>query len=300
MYILKPESRERIWGTPRLHDYYGNQQIDKIGSVYSASGVSEIDCPVVNEEKTFSEIIAEDPKRFGLKAGDVYPLIISFTACDENLSIQVHPTDDYAQSVEQLPYGKSEAWYFIQPPEKGWIYAEQQVPEKSVLLEAAKKNEYTKILKEYPVAKHELIYIPSGTIHALTKGSLVYEIQQSSDITYRFYDYDRIDKNGKKRPLHIEKAIETLHPEKQVEKRTFPPGNIFAQREFSIQHLKGKQIVENKSEIASILTIIAGQLTIAGETCQTGQSIVLLKDEMIELPETAEAVLATPIRYWEE
>lgn len=223
MYILKPESRERIWGTPRLHTYHGTPQIEKIGSVYSASGVNEIDCQVVGETKTFGMLVEEEPEVFGLEEGEVYPLIISFTACDENLSIQVHPTDDYAQRVEKMPYGKSEAWYFITSPEKGWIYAEQQTPEKTALLEAAKGNQYAKILKEYPVAQNDLIYIPSGTIHALTKGSLVYEIQQATDITYRFYDYDRKDKNGEKRELHVEKAIETLHPEQQVEKRHLSP-----------------------------------------------------------------------------
>ncbi|MFQ7236757.1 MAG: mannose-6-phosphate isomerase, partial [Enterococcus hulanensis] len=119
-------------------------------------------------------------------------------------------------------------------------------------------------------------------------------------ITYRFYDYDRIDKNGKKRDLHVEKAIETLQPDKQVEKRTFESGETVNQREFTIQHLKGKQIVENNSDVASILTIIAGTLVIAGTTCQAGQSIVLLKDEMFELPDTVEAVLATPTKYWKK
>ena len=121
MYILEPTSRERIWGTARLHEYHGDHKIEKIGSVYSASGIADIDCNVVNEEKTFGEMVAENPQKFGLEAGEVYPLIISFTACDENLSIQVHPTDEYAQSVENLPYGKSEAWYFIDPPETGFM-----------------------------------------------------------------------------------------------------------------------------------------------------------------------------------
>lgn len=298
MYILKPESRERIWGTPRLHGYSGDQQVEKIGSVYSASGIADIDCSVVNEEKTFSELITEKPEKFGLEAGEVYPLIISFTACDENLSIQVHPTDEYAQKVEKMPYGKSEAWYFLTPPEAGWIYAEQQVPKKSVILAAAEKNEYTEILREYPVKKHELIYIPSGTIHALTKGSLVYEIQQATDITYRFYDYDRLDTNGKKRTLHVEKAIETLRPEQQVERRTFAPNDVFDQSAFTIQHLVGRQIIENKSELASILTILSDEMVIADTVCKAGQSLVLLKEEMVELPESVEAVLATPKKYW--
>lgn len=300
MYILKPESRERIWGTPRLHTYHGTPQIEKIGSVYSASGVNEIDCQVVGETKTFGMLVEEEPEVFGLEEGEVYPLIISFTACDENLSIQVHPTDDYAQRVEKMPYGKSEAWYFITSPEKGWIYAEQQTPEKTALLEAAKGNQYAKILKEYPVAQNDLIYIPSGTIHALTKGSLVYEIQQATDITYRFYDYDRKDKNGEKRELHVEKAIETLHPEQQVEKKTFEHGETALQREFTIKHLKGRQIVENIADVASILTVLTGELMLGGTTCSAGQSVVLLKDEQFELPECVEAVLATPQRYWAE
>ncbi|MBM7711184.1 class I mannose-6-phosphate isomerase [Enterococcus xiangfangensis] len=300
MYILEPESRERIWGTPRLHDYSGNHQIEKIGSVYSASGVSEIDCKIVNEEQTFSQMITDDPKKFGLEAGEVYPLIISFTACDENLSIQVHPTDDYARRIEHMPYGKSEAWYFITPPKDGWIYAEQEIPEKSAISEAAKKNEYTKILREYSVNRNDLIYIPSGTIHALTKGSLVYEIQQATDITYRFYDYDRKDKSGQKRELHVDKAIETLHPEQHVEKNSFVFGETVAQREFTIRHLKGEQIVVNESEIASILTILTGEIIINEISCKTGQSIVLLKDERLEIPETAEVVLATPKRYWKK
>jgi mannose-6-phosphate isomerase len=80
MYILEPTSRERIWGTARLHEYHGDHKIEKIGSVYSASGIADIDCNVVNEEKTFGEMVAENPQKFGLEAGEVYPLIISFTA----------------------------------------------------------------------------------------------------------------------------------------------------------------------------------------------------------------------------
>lgn len=299
MYILKPESRERIWGTPRLHEYHGDKQIEKIGSVYSASGIAEIDCQVVGEDKSFGELVAEEPEKFGLNTGDVYPLIISFTACDENLSIQVHPTDDYAKQVEKKPYGKSEAWYFITPPAKGWIYAEQQVPEKSVILEATKNNQYPKILKEYPVDQNDLIYIPSGTIHALTKGALVYEIQQATDLTYRFYDYDRMDKDGRKRELHVKKAIETLQPEQQVEKNTFGFGQAVDQREFTIHHFKGKQTIENHSEIASVLTILAGEFTIEDTVCGSGESLVLLQGEQVELPEAVEAVLATPHYYWE-
>lgn len=101
------------------------------------------------------------------------------------MSIQVHPTDDYARIHESMPYGKSEAWYFITPPEEGWIYAEQTSKEKESILTAVDDKRVSDVLQEYPIQQHNLVYIPSGTIHALTKGALVYEIQQATDITYR-------------------------------------------------------------------------------------------------------------------
>lgn len=298
MYILEPISKERIWGTPRLHQYQGDKEIEAIGSIYSASGISAIDCSVRNTDCTLNTLIQQDPQKFGLQPGEVYPLIISFTACDENLSIQVHPTDDYAQAHENMPYGKSEAWYFIEPPEAGWIYAEQLTQDKQTITEAVKQEQYEKVLKEYPVADKELIYIPSGTIHALTKGSLVYEIQQATDITYRFYDYDRVDKNGEKRDLHVEAALETLISHQQVEKKTFELGETVCQREFTIEHLEVAGEIKNPAEIASVLTILSGELILAENVCKAGQSLLLLPGEEAILPGKAECVLATPIPYW--
>ena len=298
MYILEPISKERIWGTPRLHQYQGDEGIAKIGSVYSASGITEIDCLVRNTDATLNTLIQQDPQKFGLLPGEVYPLIISFTACDENLSIQVHPTDDYSQSHEGMPYGKSEAWYFIEPPEAGWIYAEQLASDKQMIAEAVKKKDYKKVLKEYPVAGNDLIYIPSGTIHALTKGSLVYEIQQSTDITYRFYDYDRIDSNGKERELHVDAALETLIFDQQVEKKTFKLDQTVNQREFTLQHLEVSGEVKNPASIASVLTVLSGELILAENVCRAGQSLLLLPGEEAILPGKAECVLATPNPYW--
>lgn len=298
MLILQPESRERIWGTPRLHAYSGDPAIKNIGSVYSVSGIPGIDCRVAGTDKTLNECVEEEPKKFGLVEGEVFPLIISFTACDENLSIQVHPTDEYAEKVEHMPYGKSEAWYFITPPADGWIYAEQQKGDKTAIQTAVENNDYAEVLKEYPVGDKEFVYIPAGTIHALTKGSLVYEIQQATDITYRFYDYDRTDSEGQKRELHVEKAISTLIPEQKVEKNTFAVGETLDKRPFTVQHLTIEGQVNNPAAIASVLTILSGEAMIAGTVCKAGMSAVLLPGETVEVIGSAEAVLATPNAYW--
>lgn len=300
MYILQPISKERIWGTPRLHAFSGAPEIEKIGSVYSASGVEDLSCEVLNSEASLDIrcLIAADPAKFGLLPGEEYPLIISMTAADEHLSIQVHPTDDYAKAHEAQPYGKSEAWFFLSPPESGWIYAEQKLQNKEAIAKKIQQNQYDEVLKEYPVAQHDLIYIPSGTIHALTKGSLVYEIQQSADITYRFYDYDRTDSTGQKRPLHINAALETLMPEQTVDKDSFAIGETVTKREFAIEHKLVTGELTNPAEIAAVLTILAGSLNVSGTAVEPGQSILLLPQETIQVEGEAECVLAIPIPYW--
>lgn len=300
MYVLQPISKERIWGTSRLHAFSGAPEIEKIGSVYSASGVANLSCEVLNKKEALDirSLIEAEPAKFGLWPGEEYPLIISMTAADEHLSIQVHPTDEYAQAHEAQPYGKSEAWFFLSPPESGWIYAEQKLQDKEAIAAKIQHNQYDEVLKEYPVAKHDLIYISSGTIHALTKGSLVYEIQQSVDITYRFYDYDRIDVNGQKRPLHVKSALETLIPEQTVAKDSFELGETVTKREFTITHQVVAGELTNTADIAAILTVLVGSLNVSGERVASGQSIMLLPQETIRVAGEAECVLATPIPYW--
>lgn len=301
MFILSSISKERIWGTPRLHEYNGTSQIEKIGSVYTASGVKEITNEILNGEKqgqNLFQVVQKEPELFGLEVGDEFPLIISFTAADENLSIQVHPTDEYAQLHEHKKYGKSEAWYFIEPPLDDWIYAEQQIEDKNEIAQLVKEKNYEPVLRKYPIEKENLIYIPSGTIHALTKGSLVYEIQQSTDITYRFYDYDRKDKTGHKRALHVEEALKTLMPEQNVEKESFFLGEAVEKREFIIRHEIFEKEVKNESEIAAVLTILSGWLKIEGIKVIQGQSVILLPKETVKFEGKAEGVLATPNLYW--
>ena len=100
MLILNPISKERIWGTPRLHEYSGDESIEKIGSIYSLSAIEGLSNEIIGGDflgKSFYDLVKNNPEIFGLKKGEVYPLIISFTACDDNLSIQVHPGDEYAK-----------------------------------------------------------------------------------------------------------------------------------------------------------------------------------------------------------
>lgn len=191
MLILEPVSNNKIWGTTRLHKYGGDKNIDTVGSVYTASAINEIQTKIVfdSDEQfaglTFYEAVNSNPELFGLESDTKeYPLIISITAADEDLSIQVHPTDDFAEEYENRLTGKSESWYFIEAPESGSIYAESKLKDKESIKKLITLGEVDNVVDRLDVRQGDLVYIPSGTLHALTKGALVYEIQQSTDLTY--------------------------------------------------------------------------------------------------------------------
>lgn len=246
MLILKPISKERIWGTPRLHEYSGDKDIMKIGSIYSLSAIKEISNDIIGGDfigDNLYNVVKNNSEIFGLKEGETYPLIISFTACDDNLSVQVHPGDEYVRKHSLGNYGKSESWYFIEPPKNEWIYSGTLVDNKNIIAQLIKNGEYEKVVGKEKVKKDDLVFIPASTLHALTEGSLVYEIQQSTDITYRFYDYDRIDYNGKKRELHLDKAINALNINKNVRKNKLKENETYIEEPYGIIKKRDKRYI---------------------------------------------------------
>lgn len=300
MFILKSIPKKRIWGTPRLQAYSTESCEGKIGSVYSASATEEIDSPVVSEQQTLRELVQENPQSFGLLEGEEYPLIISMTGADEDLSIQVHPTDDYAEKTVNKPYGKSEAWFFLTSPKSGSIITGQTAASKQAFMTAIQENKYETILGKTTVAKESIVYIPSGTIHALTKGALVYEIQQSTDITYRFYDYDRSDDSGIKRELHTKQATETLKLQQTVLKANFDLGQTLDVKEFTVRRALLAKNYRNQKSLAQVITVLTGITKIAEQEIKQGQSIIVLPDEQLVIDTPFECMIATPKAYWRE
>lgn len=303
MLLFQSISKERVWGTKRLHLFNGDQGIEKIGSIYTVSGTKEIDTVIINGEnegKTLSEAAESNPELFGLKEGEEFPLIVSITSADEDLSIQVHPTDRYSEEKYERLYGKSESWYFIEPPKSGWIFANAYDLEKEDIKKQITEKNYLGVVQKTPVEKHELVYIPSGTIHALTKGSLVYEVQQSTDITYRFYDYDRVDKNGQKRELHLNDALAVIDTTKCVEKNSFGIDTAVPKYEYELTHIETQREYTNETDIAVVLTMIDGEINIDEYRVEKGQSMIVLPNERIEFAGMGEAIIAKPNTYWRD
>ena len=222
LYPLKftPIFKERIWGGTKLQTVYGKDLggKDNIGESWELSSV-EGDVSVVSNgelagnsldeliEIYMDELVGE--KVFD-QFGNEFPLLIKFLDANADLSIQVHPNDEIAKEKHHA-FGKTEMWYVLDDASGPSIisgFNRKTTPEE--YKEKLNDHSLTDILNVEPVKKGDVVFIPSQRIHALCKGSLVAEIQQTSDITYRVYDYDRKDKDGNKRDLHIEEALDVL------------------------------------------------------------------------------------------
>ena len=300
MYIVRPITMETLWGDTRLHSYQGDRAAQTIGCVYTLSGIDGIDCEIYNakERTTLHRAVQKNPSAFGLQEGEDFPVIIAFDSCAQDVSFQIHPTDTYAKEQLHLPYGKSEAWYFIEKPSEGWVYAENKAGHRTAVETALQRKDFHGVIDHIPVSKHDLVYIRSGMMHALTAGSLIYEIQQSTNITYRLYDYERTDKHGNTRPLHVKEALANLDSSLHVQKQSFPKGTSFDQREFSLQHLTLSGSYTNTYSIASVISVVSGSLLVDTFPVSQGVSILVMPEECIQLTGGAECIIAAAHPYW--
>ena len=300
MYIVRPITMETLWGDTRLHSYQGDRAAQTIVCVYTLSGIDGIDCEIYNakERTTLHRAVQKNPSAFGLQEGEDFPVIIAFDSCAQDVSFQIHPTDTYAKEQLHLPYGKSEAWYFIEKPSEGWVYAENKAGHRTAVETALQRKDFHGVIDHIPVSKHDLVYIRSGMMHALTAGSLIYEIQQSTNITYRLYDYERTDKHGNTRPLHVKEALANLDSSLHVQKQSFPKGTSFDQREFSLQHLTLSGSYTNTYSIASVISVVSGSLLVDTFPVSQGVSILVMPEECIQLTGSAECILAAAHPYW--
>ena len=214
LMFFNPVFKEKIWGGNKLREIFGfNTQKENIGECWaiSAQPGSESTCTTKGYEgKMVSELWNEAPELFGRYDSDRFPLLVKFIDAKEDLSIQVHPSDEYARVHENGSLGKQECWYVCNAPEGEHVILGHNATTREEFNALVDSKRYDKLLCLKSIKKSDFVKIEPGTIHAIMAGTMVLEIQQNSDVTYRFYDYDRLE-NGKPRALHLEKAKEVIN-----------------------------------------------------------------------------------------
>lgn len=219
-YKMMPVYKSYLWGGDNLRKLGKSTPEGQVAESWELSGIPGSESKIANGPlmgQTLTDVI----KKYGkLVLGNKFssdkistglPVLLKLIDAKDKLSIQVHPDDKYAMEYEHGKKGKTEMWYIIDAkPEASVIHGFSQGYNKDRIRDAIIKNEHAGLYNEIKVKKGDVVFVPAGTVHALNDGLVVAEIQQNSDLTYRLFDYDRTDASGKKRPLHINKALDVL------------------------------------------------------------------------------------------
>ena len=233
--FLEAVLQEKIWGGTKLKDVFGySLQSDKVGECWAISAHPNGPSIVKNgpyKGLTLAEVWSQHRDLFGNAKGDVFPLLTKILDANDWLSVQVHPDDEYGQKHEG-ELGKTECWYIISAEPGAEIIYGHNAKSREELAEMIKSGDWDHLLRKVKVKTGDFFHVPSGTMHAIGAGIVILETQQSSDTTYRVYDFDRKDDQGNLRELHIQQSIDVLNipgdkvPENQVKTEKFADAEI--------------------------------------------------------------------------
>ena len=217
-FLLSPAMKDYLWGGTRLKDGFSKEtDLEILAETWECS--THPDGHSIVESGPFKgraliDVLKENPDFIGTHP-DVengLPILVKFIDAKNDLSVQVHPDDEYAAKYENGQKGKSEMWYVVEAKENArLIYGFKTDITKEKVKKALEEENLEHYLLTIPVKKGDVFYIPAGQVHAICSGCLIAEVQESSNLTYRLYDYNREDKFGNRRELHIEKALDVMN-----------------------------------------------------------------------------------------
>lgn len=286
--FLNPVCTHNIWGGSRLRDEFGySVDGNYIGECWGISAHPNGDGTVQSGTfagKKLSEMWKEYPEMFGKLQYDCLPIMTKIIDAREDLSIQVHPNDEYAKVYENSFWGKTECWYILDCPENASLVMGHNAKSKEELRDMIYKGRWRELLREIPVKKGDFIQIDPGTIHAVKRGILLLETQQNSNITYRIYDYDR-KLDGKARELHVEKSIDVITVPSKTEKESVKntlelPENQLNKLYSCVYYDIFKLVVNGKTVFNQqypflFMSILDGEGTINGQSVMKGNHFIL-------------------------
>lgn len=223
-FLLRPTGKDYLWGGKRLNDEFAkNIDMSPLAETWECSthpeGLSFVASGEL-EGVSLAEVLKSHPDYLGTHpnfGGDL-PVLVKFIDANRDLSIQVHPADAYASVRENGQLGKTEMWYVLDAARGAQIvYGLKDDVTRDDLKESVENGTVVKYLQKVPVKKNDVFFLDPGMIHAIGAGCLVAEIQENSNLTYRLYDYDRVDIHGNKRELHIDKALDVANLKSSAE-----------------------------------------------------------------------------------
>lgn len=211
---LVPVFKEKIWGGRKLETEFGYEiPAGPVGECWAISAHPAGDDEIASGEyagRTLSWLWDEHRELFGNCEGDRFPLLVKIIDAKDDLSIQVHPDNDYAAEHEDGSLGKKECWYVLSAEPGQTIVVGQRARSREEFAQMVEEGRWSELLNEIPIKAGDFFQIDPGTVHAIKGGTVILESQQSSDVTYRVYDYDRKQDDGTLRPLHMQQALDVI------------------------------------------------------------------------------------------
>lgn len=270
---MEPFVHSTIWGGTKLWKYVRCDK--KIGHLYLVNGHKENANRILNGKlkgKTLHEVFDGD-----------FPLTIALVDAREDLSIQVHPDELLALELEGESLGKTESWIFIDAPKNGWIYGGCSCKTVEEIKKCVMDGKIDVITDHFQVDEMDCVTVNAGTLHSITAGSFVYEVEFGGDHTYRFYDFDRIDSAGNKRELHVEKALKAIKPEGTPEKHSCVCNMWMNEGPYDINILERPEAAQyvNTGAGFEAITILEGNGIADGIDYYPGMGIILYPKESI-------------------
>jgi mannose-6-phosphate isomerase/beta-glucosidase len=283
---LKPVFKSKIWGGTKLIDrFHYKTNEPNIGECWGVSAIPGSESTIDStpfEGWSLKRLWEQRKDLFGHHPALQFPLLVKFIDAADDLSIQVHPDDAYASKVGS--YGKTECWTILDADEDSTILVGHHAKSQDEFMRFIEGDRYLDLVKRYPLKKGDRFFIEPGTIHAICKGTTLLEIQQSSDLTYRFYDYGRLE-NGKPRPLHLEDAIAVSKiPDDQI--RT-----DFENPYFEVVDPVGSGI-RSAGNYGDFLIVLSGQGTLDQETVYPGTFYFVPSHQTYTITGNLEIVIA--------
>lgn len=287
--LLEPIFKERIWGGNQLRTKYGYEiPSNHTGEAWVISGHLHGSTKILNgrfKGLTLNSVFVQNRHLFNDIQNQTFPLLTKILDANDDLSIQVHPDDLYAKNHAN-DLGKTECWYILDAQPDSYIVFGHHAKSKPEFIQMIEEDRWDELLTKRYVKKGDFIYVPSGTLHAIGKGILILETQQSSDTTYRVYDYNRLDAHGKLRELHIKDSIEVTtipHQDLNLDIKEMKFGlNVITQfvsnEFFTVEKWDIHQKYEIENNKFRLMSVISGQGIINGNHIQKGHNFVVLSN----------------------